>query len=253
MTTPAGGLVSAAWLHPGQVSHVFMESMKELAVYDACHNRRMRSHAYAEIKIRCGAGGLVSCRNKVVTRFLDESPAEWLFMVDADMGFAHDTVDRLVDAADAETRPMVGGLCFAGAMVGESSFGGFRSIAMPTVYDWLETPEQALFAPRLDYERDALVSCNGTGAACVLMHRSLLESMRAEFGDNWYKPVSHPKFGTTYGEDLSFCMKAQRLGAPIFVHTGVRTTHDKGFAFLDEDYFLAQQGRVEAARELVSA
>lgn len=251
--TGAGGLVTAAWVHPGEVSSIFMESMKEMAVYDTCHNRRMRGHSHAEIKLRCGAGQLVASRNRVVTMFLDESPAEWLWWVDADMGFAHDTVDRLVECADPVERPVVGGLCFAGAVAGEASFGGHRSIVMPTVYDWLETADQALFAPRMEYERDALVRCNGTGSACVLIHRSLLEAMRVEYGDTWYRQVTHPKFGTMFGEDLSFCMKAQRLGAPIFVHTGVRTTHDKGFAFLDEDYFLAQQGRVEAARELVSA
>lgn len=247
--TEAGGLVTAAWIHPGTVSSVFLESIKEMAVFDTCHNRRMRGHSHAEIKLRCGSGQLVASRNRVVKMFLDESPAEWLFTIDADMGFAHDTVDRLVAAADPVERPIVGGLCFAGAVLGESSFGGHRSLVMPTVYDWLETEDQALFAPRMDYERDALVQCNGTGAACMLVHRSILTAMRDEYGEDWYRQITHPKHKTTFGEDLSFCMRAQRLGAPIFVHTGIKTTHDKGWAFLDEDYFLAQQGRVaEAAR-----
>jgi hypothetical protein len=54
----------------------------------------------AELRELCGAAGIVEGRNSIAAAFLDKTECEWLFMVDSDMGFAPDTVDRLIEAAD---------------------------------------------------------------------------------------------------------------------------------------------------------
>ena len=59
-----------------------------------------------------------SSRNQLVTTFLDESDAEWLWMVDTDMVFAPNTLEALLVNANADKdsehyAPIVGGLCFA--------------------------------------------------------------------------------------------------------------------------------------------
>ena len=50
-------------------------------------------------------------RNLLVRRFLDECRAPWLWMLDTDMVFAADALDRLVAAADPVSRPLLGALC----------------------------------------------------------------------------------------------------------------------------------------------
>ena len=91
-------------------------------------------------------------------------------MVDSDMGFAHDTVEQLVAAADPVERPVVGGLAFAYKTDGKTSFYGTRYRCTPTIYDFVELEDKVGFVPRMAYERDALLQCSGTGGACVLIH-----------------------------------------------------------------------------------
>ena len=50
--------------------------------------------------VRYGTGGIVEARNTVARRFLSRDRADWLFWIDTDMGFAPDTIDRLIANAD---------------------------------------------------------------------------------------------------------------------------------------------------------
>jgi hypothetical protein len=78
----------------------------------------------------------------------------------------------------------------------------------------------------------------------------VLIDVREKYGDNWYTPITHPTGPTTFSEDLSFCVRAAACDHAAFVHTGVKTCHDKGFVFLDEEYFVGQEiaaGRRQAA------
>jgi hypothetical protein len=71
----------------------------------------------------------------------------------------------------------------------------------------------------------------------VLIHRSVFEKIRDGYGPNWFDRVvipKGPKGATKFGEDMSFCIRAKACGFPIYVHTGVKTTHDKGGVFFDE-------------------
>jgi hypothetical protein len=163
------------------------------------------------------------------------------------LGFAADTVERLIAAADPVERPFVGALCFAQKSDGKASFFGVRYRAQPTVYDFAEIDGKVGFISRVGYERDALVTADGTGAACVLIHRSLLVDIEKAHGKNWYTPIIHPTGPTTFSEDLSFCARAATLGVQLHIHTGIKTTHDKGGVFLDEEFFDRQQVMLAAA------
>ena len=80
-----------------------------------------------------------------------------------------------------------------------------------------------------------------TGAAFLLIHRSVLVAMRdrkfnAAFP--WFQETElagHPA-----GEDLTFCIRAGILGLPVFVDTRVRIGHHKSIV-LDHDMFQAQR------------
>jgi hypothetical protein len=88
----------------------------------------------------------------------------------------------------------------------------------------------------------------------VLIHRGVLAAVRDEYGDHWFDLIELPKGRTgttTFGEDMSFCLRLAALGIPMHVHTGVKTTHDKGGAFLDEEFYDLQQAAL--AGHLVAA
>ena len=235
-----GGAVSVGFLHPGHYSAVFAESLKELLFADMVGAQRIVGHEHGQIGLLTASAGIVDGRNTLATFMCDTSQAEWLFMVDSDMGFGADTLETLLAAADSADRPVVGALCFGQRKARPSSFGGLRYMAQPTIYDWHEDDSIAGWLPRLDYERDTLVRCSGTGGACVLIHRDVLEQIRDRFGDTWFTPIDHPKASTPFSEDLSFCIRVAGTGAVVHVHTGVKTTHDKGGVFLDEEFYDSQ-------------
>ena len=60
-------------------------------------------------------------RNELVTRFLEHPAApEWFFSLDTDMSFAPDLLERLLDVADEDERPIVGAVCFSVSPMGDT-------------------------------------------------------------------------------------------------------------------------------------
>lgn len=213
----ADGGVCLAYVHSSHVSYSWHQSVLHAVLYDAGRDGHLMRGGY--LAMGYGTDGLVAGRNQTVEMFL-RRPAEWLWWVDTDMGFEPDALYRLLEVADPVTAPVVGGLCFAWKQTETDGMGGFRHEAVPTIYDWVEGRG---FAPRRDYERDAVVRCAGTGCAFVLIHRSVFLSV----GEDPYARVRNPYDGKLFGEDLSFCTRLAKADVPLHVHTGVRTTHHK--------------------------
>ena len=220
------GAVLAAYLHPNKVSHSFSDSLMRLVAYDAAHRRQV-IRSGGPVMFRCGPGGLEQARNQVMAHFLDNTTCEWLWTVDSDMGFAPDTVERLVKAADPEKAPVVGGLCFGLKEVAPDGMNGWHVRAFPTLYTWAKD-QQGVFGFRIvrSYPQDQMMQVAGTGSACMLIHRTVAEKIRAGSGDRWYDRT-YQSNGTAVSEDLSFCYRVNQAGYPVHVHTGVQTTHHK--------------------------
>lgn len=227
------GTVCLAYVHPNEVAHSWHLSMMDLLMYDAAHAQRIVRGGF--LAMRCGTGGLITARNDVAASFLQRD-AEWLFWIDTDMGFAADTVDRLIAAADRAERPIVGGLCFAQHEYATDGLGGFRTRPRPTLYRWAKTGEQAGFAAWEDYPRDELVEVAATGSACLLIHRDVLVKVAEQYGPAWYARMQNPDTGQLLSEDLSFCAKAVACGFPIHVDTRVKTSHLKPIWLSEADY-----------------
>jgi hypothetical protein len=233
--------VTVAYVHPNEVTHSWHQSLINLIGWDLGNVGRVVRGGW--VAIRCyGSDGIPAARNNAVKQFLADCDAEWLFWIDTDMGFDPDTVDRLIEAADPVERPIVGGLCFAQKHGDPDGRGGWHTSLVPTIYDWVTVPEtgETGFLSRPEYPQDTLLPCAGTGSACVLVHRSVFERIAKKSGPTWYDRVPNVTAGgRLMGEDLSFCLRAGALDIPVYVHTGVRTTHFKP-AWLGEDDFLAQ-------------
>lgn len=239
--------VTVAYVNHNNVGYAWHHSMVELIGYDLARHGRLMQGGY--IAIRYGTDGLVDARNKAVEEFLNNRDGQWLFWIDTDMGFPPDIVDRLVEVADPVKRPIVGALAFTQRETHEDGIGGWRCKAAPTVFDWVHVGEQKGFAIRWDYPRNTVTQCAGTGSACVLIHRSVFERIFEKYGAAWYDKSYNHTMKQQTSEDLSFCMRAVSLDIPVFVHTGVKTSHQKTLWVSEEDY-LDQQPPPPATEEV---
>lgn len=209
--------VALGYVHGNDVAYSWHRSVRQLEQIDL------------EIPVRYGTGGIVAARNAVVADFLT-TELEWLLWTDTDMGFAPDTVTRLL-ACDV---PIVGGLTFAAREVDDDGMGGHRIQPAPVLFKW--SLDDDGFVPWLDYPRDRLVQVAGTGSALILVHRSVFEHIAGAVGPRWYDPMTLEATGGYVGEDLAFCARCTKAGIPIFVHTGVLTTHQKTVWLGEADY-----------------
>lgn len=198
------------------------------------------------IRKQAGTMGVAAARNEIARYFLDQD-AEWLFMVDSDMGFGPNTVDDLMTSAVENNVQILGGLCFAQKTdpdVPAGQFNAQRFRIQPTIYRYVEvesTGERG-FQSITKYRRDTFQSVAATGAACVLVHREALKAI----GPEPFMPITDPTAGghgtpRTFSEDLSFCIRASAAGLDIGVDTSIKTTHYKGGIYLDEVTFAMQQ------------
>lgn len=208
-----------------EVAHSFMSSLAGLRAHDLAADRRLLGDDLTHI--RSSTGNVASSRNQLTELFLMSS-AKWMWMVDADMGFQPDTLDRLLAAGRAErvlsehVSPIVGALCFSWRPEEPDGMGGYRCRPLPTIFGWDGTGFQV--AER--YPFNGTVRVAGTGAACLLIHRGVMESLMAHYGNEWWTPVRYPE-GDHLSEDLSFCYRAGEQGFPIYVDTSIKTTHAK--------------------------
>lgn len=230
------GLVQVAFLHKDHLSYSFHDSMRKLIRHDTEGPRRLNKGG-EPLNIRCHTGQLVPSRNFAVQLFLDKTDAEWLWFIDTDMGFAPDTVDRLLEAADPDRRKVVGALCFAQHYDGYDDMGGLRTRIVPTLYKIGRETESGhiSFTWFGEYQRDQIYQVAATGMACIIMHRSALERVRANHGDCWFDQIRVDS-GNLIGEDFSLCTRFNREKIPVHVHTGIRTTHHKEVWLAEDDY-----------------
>lgn len=234
--------VVVSYLRPSTVHGAFMESLMDLFLYDVAMHRRIVEGG-GRLSFQAGAN-LSAPRNDVVRKFLEYDKADWLWMVDSDMTFAPDTVERLLEHADPETAPIVGGLCFGLNDKGD---------VIPTLFgldgdpDDLENLENVRFEM---WPMDTMYQVTATGAACLLVHRSVFERMRdfqhpnrpGKLGFNdafpWFQELEHA--GRPVSEDIAFCWRAGLMQIPVYVNTAVHIGHVKDRLLTMESYFLAR-------------
>jgi hypothetical protein len=170
---------------------------------------------------------------------------EWLWLLDSDMTFNFDILEQLISAADAQDRPLMGGLCFGvrpqKGPDGSEHFnetGGTSLELFPTIY---VLDDAGKMHHAFGYPQDEVVPAHSTGAACLLINRRVL-------GDPEWVKDGHPlpwfreavMRGIPVSEDQFFCLRAGALGYPLHINTAARTGHVKTFV-ADEDLFLAQR------------
>lgn len=232
--------VFIGFLAGNSVTTSFDKSLRNLWMYDGASGEE-RLHKVGDG--RAGPLQLVEGRNKLCKAVL-ESTCDWFFMLDSDMGFEPDTLSRLLAVADPKERPVVGALCFSMREAGPDGYGGMVTFASPTILMWNDHMVDGIgrfVGPQVTenaYPVNSMIRVGATGAACILIHRSVLEKI----GSGWFDqlPVGD---GTLEGEDISFCHRCRDLDIPIWIHTGIRTSHLKSIWLGEDEY---QQNRIAA-------
>lgn len=227
--------VVIAWCSPGQVETHFMTSVLNLVTVDARRefsDRRILRDGTGFIS-QLSSPRIASARNKIVRLFLntpDLLNADWLLMLDTDMVFQDDLLDRLLEVADPEHYPIVGGLAIA--TNGEKLYPTLKRLNSPEEYAVANEP----FSVIADYPEDSLVEVDATGAACLLMHKSALLKMAAKYPEPapWFAETIYK--GYEFGEDITFCLRAASCDIPVYVHTGVKLGHIKPQIITEETW-----------------
>ena len=138
-------------------------------------------------------------RNMLAREAID-SGADRVLWIDSDMVFDDDIMIRLGEDLDAGW-DMVAGIYFR------------REVpTSPLVYSSIEKSHAEVWK---DYPMDQLFPCAGYGFGAVMMTTELLKRV----GDYAFTPFDH------LSEDLSFCKRAETVGAKIACDSRIKVGH----------------------------
>lgn len=232
--------VVIAYIHPGQVSSYFTESLMVTYLADvSASDAGRRPRRLVNVLQEWSSANVSAARNTVTERFLDlrtpdgATVGDWLLWIDSDMQWEPSAIDALMETADPSERPIVGGLCFGNAK------GGM----FPTIYQFAQLDGQLTTVRVRDYPRDAVVKCAATGAAFLLIHRHVLDAMRKHVFNEAFPFFQEVHLGNQpVGEDIAFCLRAAQLGFPIYVDTRAKIGHHKS-SLLTEELFDKEEAR----------
>ena len=169
--------------------------------------------------------------NSVVKTFLDTTTDEWIFSVHNDVVLHPETLMRLL----SWEKPLVSALIFMR-----------QSPVLPHVWKAYDTPAQNYtmrindtrewlmshreyiqFGPVVMEPRpvDALTEIDFTSTSCTLMHRDVLEAMRKQVCDIWFRWDDDLNGG---GEDRNFFEQAKIAGFQAYVDRSCIVGHQVG-------------------------
>ncbi len=215
--------VAIGYCHRPEVSAYFHTSMLELR-----EQEWIKGNPAPVIAVMSGPK-VDSARNTVFRRWLGETDASHLLMVDTDMLIPSETIERLL----SYDKDIVGGLAFTGI--------GQLSSVVPAVRIIGEEDGAPTIEPMWEYPTNSLVQVAAMGAACMLVKRKVAEAIWEARGKDhplpWFAYGIHN--GVEIGEDIAFCLTAGKVGFEVWVDTGLVIPHDKHRFITDAEYALS--------------
>lgn len=142
-----------------------------------------------------------NARNLIVRRFL-ATDYEWLLMIDSDNVPPPNVLDLLKHG-----KKIVGAACFSSQ----------RNIPYPLII------KKRGAAYGVKWDIGPLTEVDATGAACILIHREVLERMRPP----WFEFGRNEQGIITYSEDFVFYRRAKEMGYKVYVDPRIQCKHYK--------------------------
>lgn len=147
--------------------------------------------------------------------------ADYVLWLDSDMIFPGDLMPRMHKHMQ-EGKDIVTGLYFRR-----------RPPFTPVLYKELGVNEDGsgFHSDYNDYPKDSLFEVGGCGFGCVMTRTSVLEDIALN-QHQWFEPYH------SFGEDLSFCLRARELGHRIWCDSTIKCGH-VGQLIVDESVYLS--------------
>lgn len=188
--------VCFATLSAGMITGELFTGFVSLLTHDIQHSGYLQSFICKK------NGGLLSIyRNSIVSEFLNDTPADWLWLVDSDIALAPNTLDLLVEAARSHPEAQI--------------VSGWYVVETPeptaAIYGWDEK-KQDLFPIPVPEET---VHVDSVGLGNVMIHRDLLMKMYGLYGlpSPWFHLKSRAATDSLpahiFGEDHSFFIRTR--------------------------------------------
>jgi hypothetical protein len=226
--------ISIAWCDNGMVDGRFMQGVTDVM---------LKSGINFTSTLRSQGNQIARQRETVITYWYDKTDTEWLLWVDSDVVISPDKFKLLWDNKDAKERPMVTGVYFTTDTPEEPLM-----IPMPTVFDFVDDNDGGFGLKRVHpLPENKLIQIGAAGMGFILMHRSVVERIRAVLPDaQLFMEMGR---GTKFiGEDIYFFALCEKAEVPLFCHTGATAPHMKRFSF-DEHYYKAFFGGVKEEKK----
>jgi hypothetical protein len=212
--------VLAAFCHNGNVMACFMNSLLGAFATDAGRERRR----LVEYHDACGPY-IHDNRCRIAKYFLEHTDFQWLWMLDNDIEFEPDTLYKLLGAAEEHDLKVVGAAYWN------------RYNDKGSYLTWLRFTNEGIRACAALPEDPAPYPVTALGMGCTLIHRDALQDV-ADFHraanpedpwDTFGADLLKYDDGTAHrmGEDVTFCLRARRVGYEVFGIPTVLVGHYK--------------------------
>lgn len=207
----------------GECKSHFARSLADLGMWDSMLGRGWLWHEKPFIWV-IGGTIIANTRNTLCHRFLAETDADVLVMIDDDQQFPPELLEFLVEPL-SEDRPVIA--------VPVWRFASENDGPVRVTHNVFDLDDQGRFAEYQDLPAGALVQVPAVGTGCIAFHRSALERIRiwSEANGNgrrwcWFRHNVYPG-DANEGEDVYFGRVAAAAGVPIFVNTSITLDHLK--------------------------
>ena len=225
--------VSIAWCDNGIVDGKFMQGVVDVL---------LRSGITFDTSLRSQGNQIARQREKVINYWYEQNKTDWLLWVDSDVVISPEKFKLLWDNKDAAERPIVSGVYFTTDTPEEPLM-----IPLPTIYQFGEADGVVGIQRIHPMPENKLIKIGASGMGFVLMHRSVVERIRAVLPD---APLfAEVATGDSFmGEDIYFYAVCDKAEIPVYCHTGAVVPHMKRFSF-DEHYYKAFFGGNQAQKK----
>lgn len=163
-------------------------------------------------------------RNAIVKDFLKNGNEEWLMQIDTDIEFGSDLIEKFLFVALQDPKMRI---IAANVRLGAHKHAGYQRLGN-------------VWAPMQEMPMGPLVPVDAAATACIMIHRTVLEEMKAKLGPVWF---DHQYIQGTEddgsvksiegGEDLLFCERARKMGIQTWLLRGLKLRHYKSTALVE--------------------